>query len=150
MHSPIALGRLGAREDIETLYASVVGALAHGASGALPLDLRAVSFISAEGILALSTVGRLWHRRNSEPVILEHVQRQAHQYLERMNVLALCADYICVDGALPAQHRWVRSTSSPTVCELLVFGRLARQRELAETLDVAGQLGSRTLANARR
>ena len=102
----------------ETAYQDVLDKIQAGACGSLAINLSPVTFIPAEGVLALVNIARLWHRHSGEATVLERVQRPMLQYLERMDAFA--HDTACLVAAepLPAHRCWERSAASTNLLEL--------------------------------
>lgn len=115
----LSLSRLDILTHQEDLYKAVAGALSAGSSGPLMLNMHHLSFIPAEGVLALVSVARLWHRETGERTILRNLQVQVHQYLERVDLFTRCADWITAEDELDRGLCWERSMESSNLSELL-------------------------------
>lgn len=102
----------------EIAYQDMLDKIRVGERGPLAIDLGSVTFIPAEGVLALVNIARLWHRHSGEATVLERVQRPVLQYLERMDAFA--HDMACLMAAdpLPAHGCWERSAASTNLLEL--------------------------------
>lgn len=102
----------------EIAYQDVLDKIRAGESDPLVIDLGAVTFIPAEGVLALVNIARLWHRHSGEATVLERVQRPVLQYLERMDAFAHDTACLMVADPLPAHGCWERSAASTNILEL--------------------------------
>jgi hypothetical protein len=146
--------RLGEREDRLRFYSQVVSAMHEGPVDDLTVDLSHVTFLQAPDVLALVNVARFWDRNTGKSTTLTGVRLHVHQYLERVDALSKCSEWLHVDGALMQSQRWDRSTESASVSELLTIPaeELPNADAVAE-VDVQERLQRqqrRTLAMQRR
>jgi hypothetical protein len=80
-------------DALEKFYLQFNNALNTRLHDKIAFDFRGISFLTPEVILAVVSTARLWHRETGQRVIL-YLQRDVQMYLERMNVFALCGDYL--------------------------------------------------------
>ncbi|MGE3271328.1 MAG: hypothetical protein AB7P40_21445 [Chloroflexota bacterium] len=85
----------------------------------LILDMRGVSFVPPQGIIALTTVCRHWYSQTGERVHLRNLHPEVHQYLERMDMFLHCGEWVDEERALAEDQRFGRSHASSNLLELL-------------------------------
>jgi hypothetical protein len=111
-------GLVGQR--IEQFYSQVANSLAEArTSDDLSLDMSSVGFIVPEGIIALVSAGRLWHRVTGKSVRLCGLTPPVHGYLDRMDVFATCGIWLKEESPLPAHQRFDRSGASENLLEVI-------------------------------
>lgn len=102
----------------EIAYQAILDKMRAAESGPLKIDLGTITFIPAEGVLALVNIARLWHRYSGEATLLQRVQRPVLQYLERMDVFSHDTARLVAADPLPACECWERSPASINLLEL--------------------------------
>lgn len=85
----------------------------------LTVNLARVAFVRPEGVIALVTASRLWHKWTGNGIVLVKMQSQVHRYLERIDLFSGCADWLAQDHELPVMDRWDRRSESVSLLELL-------------------------------
>lgn len=113
--TPVALAN---RNDAEALYRRLV-AVPSQANEPLRLNLAHASFVGVDGLLALVTIGRLWHSRTQQPVILCNIPPTVHQYLERIDLFSTCGGWIKQERELPSSERYDRVSESVRLLEIM-------------------------------
>src|SRR5579859_4304087 len=125
-------------DAIEKFYLQFNNALATRIHDSMAFDFRGIPFLTPDEILAVVSAARLWHRETSQSVTL-HVQKKVQMYLERMDVFALCSDYL-VPG-IAVDERWDRSDESRKLLELMPIA--SQEDENAENVtDALRRAGS--------
>ncbi len=114
----LVLAQFDRRQHWEMAYEAVLDKIRAGESGSLVIDLGSVTFIPAEGVLALVNIARLWHRHSKEATVLKWVQRQVLLYLERMDAFVHDTAYLMAADTLPTHECWERSAASTNLLEL--------------------------------
>ncbi|HEU5226526.1 MAG TPA: ATP-binding protein [Ktedonobacteraceae bacterium] len=84
----------------------------------LYLDGSGVTFLEADGVLALLNCARLWHRWTGMPCILTSLRLPIHQYLERMDVFSRYATWLSADTVLDRSDCFDRADHSRTLLEI--------------------------------
>lgn len=110
--------RLDTLYQVEAFYEELSEVIACGYKG-LIVDLAQVSFVRPEGVIALVTAARLWHKRTGHRIVLTNIQWQVHCYLERIDLFSRCTAWIAQDHELPSNERWDRNPESVSLLELL-------------------------------
>lgn len=104
--------------QVEAFYEDLYGAITYGYKR-LVVDLAQVSFVRPDGVVALVTAARLWHKRTGHRIVLTNIQRQVHCYLERIDLFSSCAAWLVQDRELSPIERWDRNPQSFSLLELL-------------------------------
>ena len=108
----------------------------------LILDLAFVTFIPPEGIIALTTVARLWHSTTGRRVRLVNLRTEVHGYLERMDVFERCAEWLEEEHELADEERYDRSRASVNLLELLPIAGDDQQnaQDVTAAVERAGRI----------
>jgi hypothetical protein len=85
----------------------------------LELDMSFVSFLRPNGILAIVSTARLWHRWTQRQLVLTNIRSDVHKYLERIDMFTVCANWLKTPQTLPEENRFARSSASRTLLEIL-------------------------------
>ncbi|HEY1390270.1 MAG TPA: hypothetical protein VGF38_17160 [Ktedonobacterales bacterium] len=108
--------------------------------GVLELDLSPIRFLQADGVLALLSCARLWHRWTQESTILANIPLEVHAYLERTNLFAM--PYIHTAQPLPPEFLYRRSSQSRTLLEItsIASAREENARDVVQALGNAQRI----------
>src|SRR5262245_51400491 len=118
--SMIQLRPIGLRtsEQIEVAFQQL-HALREQTRGDVELDMSFISFLRPDGILAIVTAARLWHRWTQGHFILTNLQSEVHKYLERIDLFTICGEWLITSQVLQEADRFARSSSSRTLLEIM-------------------------------
>lgn len=111
--------RFGSFEYVEELYRQVVATHSIGDIRPLALDLSLISFLPAEGLLALLSITRLWYRWTGTRTVLTGMQLSVHRYLEHMDLFTQCAHWLEQEYELIPEERFDRSSASNRLLEIM-------------------------------
>jgi anti-anti-sigma regulatory factor len=124
-------------DRVESFYQELVATIATNPAQSLVLDLSSVQFISPDALMRLITVARLWHRMTGNPVILDGMRLDVHQYLERMDLFTACGECIRPAQHLATADRWSRSRASDKLLEVMPVSAVTDQNSRDVTTAVA-------------
>jgi hypothetical protein len=127
----------GHPDHAESFYEELLAAIADGATGPLVVHLSQIPFVTPGTLIRLITAARLWHRLTGNPVILDGMRPNVHQYLERMDLFSSCNDCIRPARHLGVADRWSRSRASDNLLEVMPVSAEAAQNSLDVTAALA-------------
>lgn len=104
------------------------------------LDMRAVTFVSPYGVIALIAAARLLSARSDHPVRLDNLTDQIHLYLHRMDFFDVGYDWLRPASSL--DERWARNPQTPNLLELTV---IAGPEDVTTVVSCARRIFSRWL-----
>lgn len=139
-HAHIQLSGTLAQGTVEAIAQSLVKLYASGALEQLEVDLSRVSFVRADGVLALLAAARLWHCWTGESTLLTQIPQQVHAYLERANLFTL--PWLIPPSELAPLSRFTRSEQSRTLLEITAISAEPEQNacDVTQTLLCAQRI----------
>lgn len=134
LHNSVAQG------NVESLVQSLLRLHVGGASGMLGLDLSHVTFVRADGVLALLAAARLWHGWTGEHTLLTNISQPVHAYLERTDLFA--TPWLIPEGELASTLHYGRSEQSRTLLEVTAISAEPEQNagDVTQTLLCAQRI----------
>ncbi|MBE7512430.1 MAG: hypothetical protein HS103_06405 [Anaerolineales bacterium] len=109
MKHRLKMNNLTGFDDIECFYNDFADCLSEPAIQQLEFDLTAVTFMTPETVLALLSAARLWYNNRGCAITLASIDRQVHQYLERIDLLRECSVYVSTSH--DSVESWTRANS---------------------------------------
>ncbi|GAB4193670.1 MAG: hypothetical protein OHK0022_08790 [Roseiflexaceae bacterium] len=114
----IALATPDGALQYEDLYTQVVSLRSHCVYQSLIINMKAVRFVYADALLALTSVVRLWYQWSGRKVFFRDLDYKVHRYLERMDFFEKCADWLEQHRVLESNKRLDRKEYSERLLEV--------------------------------
>src|SRR5258708_11887927 len=89
--------RLDGLAYIEPFYSAFASHVNANVGVSLRIDLARLTFIHPEGVLALLTAARYWHRLTGQRVLCTNIPPDIHAYLDPADLFNNCATYLVRD-----------------------------------------------------